>query len=171
MIKRWCTIVLVLALGVTSVLAQTAPTVGLRENTPTVHAFTNARIVVAPGKIIARGTLVIRNGVIEAVGENVTLPADARVWDFKGSTLYPGLIELSSDIGMPKPPQTQLTSPIDLSAPSAQPEKPKGAAHWNARMQADFNADEEFSPDAKSKIDLRDKHKQLYEKYKQMSEK
>jgi hypothetical protein len=77
--KRWCTIVLVLALGVTSVLAQTAPTVGLRENTPTVHAFTNARIVVAPGKIIARGTLVIRNGVIEAVGENVTLPADARV--------------------------------------------------------------------------------------------
>jgi hypothetical protein len=153
--KRLCTIVLIIAATANPAQAQTAPTTGLRENTPTVHAFTNARIVVAPGKTITQGTLVIRNGVIEALGENVAPPADARLWDMKGLTLYPGLIELSSDIGMPKPPQTQPTSPFDFSAPPAQPEKPKGAAHWNARVHADFNADEEFAPDAKSAEKLR----------------
>ena len=56
--------------------AQTSPTVGLRDNTPTVHAFTGARIVTAPGKVIPNGTLVIRKGVIEAVGEKVAIPAD-----------------------------------------------------------------------------------------------
>ena len=153
--KRLCTIVLIIAATANPAKAQTAPTTGLRENTPTVHAFTNARIVVAPGKTITQGTLVVRNGVIEAVGENVAPPADARLWDMKGLTLYPGLIELSSDIGMPKPPQTQPTSPFDFSAPPAQPEKPKGAAHWNTRVRADLNADEEFAPDAKSAEKLR----------------
>jgi imidazolonepropionase-like amidohydrolase len=155
MALRWSTIVLVLTLGITGVLAQTEPTVGLRENTPTAHAFINARIVVAPGNVMPQGTLVIRNGMIEAVGEKVTPPADARIWDVKGLTLYPGLIDLSSDIGMPKPPQTQARSTFDFSAPQQQAEKPKGTAYWNSRMRADFNADEEFVPDGKVAEKLR----------------
>jgi len=155
MTKRLCTIALGLAGSMVVMLAQTVPTTGLRENTPTVHAFTNARIVVAPGRTIAQGTLVIRNGMIEAVGEKITPPADARIWDMKGLTLYAGLIELSSDIGMPKAQQTQPTSSLDLPAQTQQPEKPKGAAHWNTRMKADFNADEEFTPDAKAAEKLR----------------
>lgn len=156
MIQRWCITVLLLSLAISWVIAQTAPTVGLRENTPTVHAFINARIVIAPGKAITKGTVVIRNGVIEAVGEKVSPPADARIWDMKGLTLYPGLIEISSDIGMPKPPQPQTTSPFDISAQQPQQaEKPKGAAHWNTRMHADLSADQEFIPDAKAAEKLR----------------
>ena len=155
MIKRLCIIVLALTWSIVMTLAQTAPTTGLRENTPTIHAFTNALIVVAPGKTIAQGTLVIRNGVIEAVGEKITPPADARIWDMRGLTLYPGLIELSSDIGMPKAQQAQPTSPFDAPTPTQQAEKPKGAAHWNTCMKADFNADEEFTPDAKAAEKLR----------------
>ena len=156
MIQRCCILFLLLATAVQWTSAQTVPTTGLRENTPTVHAFTNARIVVAPGKIIPQGTLVIRNGSIEAVGDKVAPPADARVWDLKGRTIYPGLIELSSDIGLPKPAQAQGGSPFDFSAQPTQPtEKPKGAAHWNARMQADYAADKEFVPDAKAAEKLR----------------
>lgn len=58
--------------------AQIEPTTGLRDNTPAVHAFVNARIVTAPGRIIEKGTLVIRDGVIETVGERVAIPADAK---------------------------------------------------------------------------------------------
>ena len=156
MIRRWCTVLMVLLLATSWTLAQIAPTTGLRENTPTIHAFTNARIVVAPGKVIAQGTVVIRNGVIEAVGEKLTVPADARVWDMKGLTLYPGLIEISSDIGMPKPQQAAAGNPFDFSAaPQQQAEKPKGAAHWNAKMHADFDAEQEFVPDAKAAEKLR----------------
>lgn len=58
-----------------------------------VHALTGARIVVAPGRVIDRGTIVIRDGVLEAVGAGVEPPPDARVWDLDGLTVYPGLVE------------------------------------------------------------------------------
>jgi hypothetical protein len=63
---------------------------------PRVHALVGARIVVAPGKVIESGTVVLRDGVITAVGAKVEVPADARVWDLKGKTVYPGLVEAYS---------------------------------------------------------------------------
>jgi hypothetical protein len=47
--------------------AQTSPTDGMKENTPAVHAFTNATIVTAPGRVLNNATLVIRDGVAEEV--------------------------------------------------------------------------------------------------------
>ncbi|HSL81289.1 MAG TPA: hypothetical protein VLF66_00850, partial [Thermoanaerobaculia bacterium] len=58
-----------------------------------VHALTGARIVTAPGAAIESGTVVIRDGVIEAVGTGVEPPPDARVWELEGATVYAGLIE------------------------------------------------------------------------------
>jgi hypothetical protein len=67
-----------------------------RAKPPRVHALVGARIVVAPGRVIESGTVVLRDGVIVAVGEKVEAPADARVWDLKGRTIYPGLVEAYS---------------------------------------------------------------------------
>ena len=61
--------------------------------TPRVHAIVGARIVTAPGQVIPHGTIVIRDGVITAVGANVAVPADARVWKGDSLTVYPGLID------------------------------------------------------------------------------
>ena len=70
-------------------------------------ALTNARIeTVTKGKI-EKGTIVIRNGIIEAVGPNVTPPGDARVVDLGGRTVYPGFIDLTSSMGIPTPTQPQ----------------------------------------------------------------
>ncbi len=74
---------------------------GLRDNTPRWHAITNARIVVAPGKVIDRGTLVMRDGRITAVGANVAIPAGARVWKLDGRSVYAGFIDPSSSVGVP----------------------------------------------------------------------
>ncbi len=63
---------------------------------PRVHALVGGRIVVAPGKVIESGTVVVRDGVIAAVGAKVDVPADAHVWDVKGKTIYPGLVEAYS---------------------------------------------------------------------------
>ncbi|HEU4437371.1 MAG TPA: amidohydrolase, partial [candidate division Zixibacteria bacterium] len=84
---------------------KTTPPEGLRENTPRVFALTNAKLVLSPGNTIEKGTLIIREGVIEAVGPHVTIPADATILDMKGKTIYPGLIDSYSDWGLPKPPQ------------------------------------------------------------------
>src|SRR5262245_28524996 len=60
---------------------------------PRVHAIVGARVVTAPGRVIERGTVVMRDGVITAVGANVAVPADARVWKADSLTVYPGLID------------------------------------------------------------------------------
>ena len=67
-------------------------------------AITNARIVTVSGTTIERGTVVIRDGLIEAVGANVSAPADARVFDGNGLTVYPGFIDSLSNLGLaPRP--------------------------------------------------------------------
>lgn len=66
-------------------------------------ALTNARIETVTRGTIQRGTVVIRDGVIEAVGANVTPPPDARIVDLTGRTIYPGLIDLTSSMGLPQP--------------------------------------------------------------------
>jgi len=68
---------------------------------PSTVAVRNARIVTVSGPVIAKGTVVIRNGLIEAVGENVAAPADAWVVDGEGMTVYPGLIDALSTVGIP----------------------------------------------------------------------
>jgi imidazolonepropionase-like amidohydrolase len=69
-------------------------------NAPSVYAITNVRIVGGAGPTIDRGTIVVRNGVIAAVGAAVQAPADARVIDGNGLTVYPGIIDANSSLGL-----------------------------------------------------------------------
>jgi hypothetical protein len=68
---------------------------------PPVLAIRNAKIVTVSGPTLAKGTVVVRNGLIEAVGENVAVPPDATVVDGEGMTVYPGLIDALSTVGIP----------------------------------------------------------------------
>jgi hypothetical protein len=70
-------------------------------------ALTNVRIETVTKGTIEKGTIVIRDGLIEAVGANVTPPGDARVVDLTGRTVYPGFIDLTSSMGLPTPPPQQ----------------------------------------------------------------
>ncbi len=61
----------------------------------------NATIHVGNGKVIQKGTVKVTNGKIEAVGDNVTIPAGAdNVTDLQGQELYPGLILPTSTLGL-----------------------------------------------------------------------
>ena len=75
------------------------------------YAITNARIVTVSGPVIDRGTVVIRDGLIAAVGPNVSAPADARIIDGAGLTVYPGLIDANTSLGLPQPAATPAASP------------------------------------------------------------
>jgi imidazolonepropionase-like amidohydrolase len=68
---------------------------------PSAVAVHNARIVTVSGPVIDKGTVVLRNGLIEAVGANVPVPPDAMVVDGEGLTVYPGLIDGLSTWGIP----------------------------------------------------------------------
>ena len=68
---------------------------------PVTVAIHNAKIVPVSGPVINKGTVVIHKGLITDVGENVQVPADAWVVEGEGLTVYPGLIDALSTVGMP----------------------------------------------------------------------
>jgi imidazolonepropionase-like amidohydrolase len=66
---------------------------------PTVFAIRDARVVTEPGKVLPRATVVVRDGLIEAVGADVAVPADALVTEGKGLTVYAGFLDAMSNWG------------------------------------------------------------------------
>jgi len=80
---------------------QTPAAFGLE--TKGVLAITNAKIFPIASPAIDRGTIVMRDGVIESVGANVSVPAGAQVVDAAGGEVYPGFIDAESSIGLADP--------------------------------------------------------------------
>ncbi len=114
--------------------------------TPSVIAIRNARVVPVGGPAIARGTVVVRNGLIEDVGANVAIPADAWVIEGEGLTVYPGLIDALSTFGIPdaapatptggfrgggqQTPTTSATQQASATPPARGPEDRPSTTSW-----------------------------------------
>jgi imidazolonepropionase-like amidohydrolase len=64
-----------------------------------VYVIRNARIVTVSGPLIEQGGILIRNGRIEAIG-TVNAPPDAQVIDAGGLTVYPGMIDAGTSLGL-----------------------------------------------------------------------
>jgi len=65
------------------------------------HAIVGARVITVSGPVYERATIVMRDGLITAVGPDVTPPPGARLIDGKGLVVTPGLIDGLSAIGLP----------------------------------------------------------------------
>ncbi|HMV49969.1 MAG TPA: amidohydrolase family protein [Blastocatellia bacterium] len=93
MLKKIIQIVLATTLLAALALAQSKTEQG-------TYAIRNAKIVTVTGATIERGTVLIKNGKIEAVGANVAVPKDAKVIDATGQSVYPGLIDSNTILGL-----------------------------------------------------------------------
>lgn len=104
-------------------------------------AIRDARIIPVSGPAIPKGTVVVRNGLIEAVGAGVAIPADAWVLSGEGLTVYPGLIDALSTWGIPEQAATPAaTTRTGRSAPAqqqpaaaAQPAETRGPTNSHVR--------------------------------------
>jgi hypothetical protein len=67
--------------------------IGSEEKLHNVWAVKDCKIVTLAGPQVEKGTIVIRNGLIEAVGADISIPPDAEVLDGAKLALYPGLID------------------------------------------------------------------------------
>ncbi len=73
-------------------LISTVPA-GPAENLHRVWAVKDCRLVSPGGPPAAKTTIVVRDGLIEAVGPGIAVPADAEVVDGSKLTVHPGLID------------------------------------------------------------------------------
>jgi N-acetylglucosamine-6-phosphate deacetylase len=113
--------------------AQQAPVNGMRPSDPARFAIVGAKVMVAPGETIETGTIVVRDGVIEAVGADLAVPAGYRVYDAKGKTVLPAFIESAL--------------PVD-SATAAAAATASPGAHWNSFVVPEVSAQTLAIPDA-----------------------
>jgi imidazolonepropionase-like amidohydrolase len=88
------------AAALLAVVAVSAPALAAQRNAPSTYAITNAKLVPVSAPVIEKGTIVIRDGLIVALGAHVAVPADARVIDGTGLTVYPGLFDAFGSIGL-----------------------------------------------------------------------
>lgn len=80
------------------------PVVGLRENPPDAVFLENARVVMAPGKVLESASIAIRGTSIVAVGPDIDPPVGANIIDCSGKTIYAGLIDAYGEVEVPEPP-------------------------------------------------------------------
>ncbi|HEX5081164.1 MAG TPA: amidohydrolase family protein [Blastocatellia bacterium] len=68
--------------------------------TTNVYVIRNAKIVTVTGAVIERGSVLIRDGKIAEVGAKVAAPAGARAIDAAGLSVYPGMIDSGTQLGL-----------------------------------------------------------------------
>lgn len=118
-------LVLVLFLSFQYTKAQSDPS-GEKRVTGTI-AIKNATITTAPGKTIQNGTILIKNGLIEAVGTNITIPKEAQVISADSLFIYPGFIDGASTAGVGKAAEPEKPSDYNPANP---PDDIAGITPW-----------------------------------------
>src|SRR4051794_27469881 len=66
---------------------------------PKAYALLNAKVIVAPGEVVDKTNLIIRDGVIAAIGPDESAPPDAIRIDLAGKTVCAGFIDAASSWG------------------------------------------------------------------------
>ncbi len=127
-----------------------------------VHALVGGKVVVKPGQVLESATVLIRDGLIEKVGPDVTAPADARIWDMKGLTIYAGFIDpyLTLGTNAPSRPATNRDSELragrffGLPVAALDPGTPGPGAQLST-VTPEHRMAEGISPDAQALQSLR----------------
>ena len=88
------------------------------EAAPPPIAIVHAHLWTGTGRDFSDGTLVLRDGRIEALGDNLTPPPGALVVDAKGRWVTPGIIDTHSHVGVyPNPHVTAHSDGNEATAP------------------------------------------------------
>src|SRR5262245_17227572 len=77
------------------------------------YAIRNVRIVPVTAPIIEKGTVVVSSGRIAAVGASVSVPAGAKVIDGTDLSVYPGMIDAGTVLGLTE--VSSISGTVDTS--------------------------------------------------------
>lgn len=137
-IQRSFLTLLLLTLLCTSARAQN-PTPAADQDKPI--ALTGATIHVGNGTVIENGTILFKDGKLERVGNDISVPAGYETVDVTGKQIYPGLIALNSQLGL-----TEIGA-----VRSTNDQRETGSLNPNARALIAFNTDSQVIPTVRSR--------------------
>jgi imidazolonepropionase-like amidohydrolase len=78
-----------------------APSLQAQGGEPQYFAIRGAKVVPVSGPPVENATIVVSRGLITAIGKDVAIPSEAWVIEGKGLTVYPGLVDAFTDVGIP----------------------------------------------------------------------
>lgn len=130
----------------------TFPRNGVYDERPEMYAFTNATIYVDARTVLENATLLIKNGIVVQAGKDVQIPNGTVIADLKGRRIYPALIDLESDYGMPeikRAPRGGRGTPPQLESAK------KGAYGWNQAINTETDAGKLFTTNSPKADEMR----------------
>jgi len=130
---------------------ETFPRNDVKDQREGAYAFTNATIVADYQTVINSGLMLIRDGKIEYVGNVKTIPAGYTTIDLSGKRIYPSLIDVYTNYGVPKAERSRR----NRNSPEQINSKTKGAFNANQAIKSEYSAAEHFTIDAKKAKELR----------------
>ena len=135
------------------------PVTGVSDRRVEIYGFKNARVVVDYQTTLENADILVSEGRIRDVGQNLSLPKGTIVVDLSGKTVYPSFVDAyAGNYGIKTPTQTTEVNPYAAfivqmqggrQGSAANPE-PRIADYWNDGINASYDVSTEFIPDTKT---------------------
>jgi hypothetical protein len=110
------------------------PINGITDPRPSSFAFTNAAIFVDYQTKLDNATLLIKDGLVIAVGSDIEIPKEATTFDLEGKYIYPGFIDMYTNFGMPEEKSGQSS----FSGSTQYTSNHTGPYGWNDAIKSEF---------------------------------
>ncbi|TVZ51046.1 amidohydrolase family protein [Dokdonia sp. Hel_I_53] len=116
---------------------------GVKSTNENFTVFTNATIHTSPSEIIKKGTLVVQDGKVTAVGRSVEIPDNALRIDLNGKHIYSSFIDIYTDFGIKAPKRESG------GGRGSQYDNTREGHYWNDHIRAEQNGYDDFKYDTK----------------------
>ena len=154
--KKYTIFLLLFIVPFISMSQEGFPVNGVNDNRENHYAFINANIIIDYKTKLENGILVIKDGVIESVGKDVSIPQGIRIFDLGGNYIYPSFIDLYTDYGIIK--NEPLSSSTSFGSSYTNPQmlsNKNGPFSWNESIRPEYNSVENIKFDLKKSDQLR----------------
>ncbi|PYU59370.1 MAG: amidohydrolase [Acidobacteria bacterium] len=109
-----------------------APSLQAQGGEPQYFVIRGAKVVPVSGPPVENASIVSSRGLITAVGRDVAVPPEAWVIEGQRLTVYPGLFDSFTDVGIPAPPGTAEGSPRGAQESARGPEDRPYSTPWRS---------------------------------------
>lgn len=140
-----------LMLAATAIGQETLTPNGIADQRQNAYALTNANIYRPDGTIQSDGTLLISEGRIVEIRSGSSVPQDYFEIDLSGQYLYPGLIDIYTDYGVP-----DLEEDADDNGAGENLFPSGQAINVNNAIRSHYRAGLEFIPNEETRAELRE---------------